>query len=145
MQRVSTKMIHPPECGIFPGQFAFASAGLPCCCAFSTEGSDAQPPLAAGKFRRGRISSAPKSRRPPPFLLPLPQFAGVLPFDLNVNLDPFFRCHHCPCTVLSPVLGTGHKGRAFRPLSVCVTARRFYEQPPEEQTFYRAESDTLTA
>jgi hypothetical protein len=49
----------------------------------------------------------------------------VLPFDLNVNLQPFLECH-CPCTFLSSTLGVDYAGRAFRPASVSVN---FHSMP----------------
>ena len=118
---LSTRRIHPHECGTTPGQCASASVNHPCGCACSTEDSFDQQPSAAGKFRRGIRPSAPTSCRRTPFLLlafPRVQLCPVLPFDLNVNLQPFLECH-CPCTSFLPHW-RGLQAANVRRLSVCI-------------------------
>ena len=120
---LSTRRIHPHECGTTPGQCASASVNHPCGCACSTEDSCDQQPSAAGKFRRGIRPSAPTSCRRTPFLLlafPRVQLCPVLPFDLNVNLQPFLECH-CPCTSFLPRLArTTRGGRSVPRLSASI-------------------------
>ena len=136
---LSTRRIHQHECGTTPGQCASASVNHPCGCACSTEDSCDQQPSAAGKFRRGIRPSAPTSCDPPPFathgnnvpnvgfpfelppLFPRIIVRPVLPFYLNVNLQPFLECH-CPCTSFLPRLVRTTSGERAPP--VCLHQNR---------------------